>query len=45
MDLDNVESLFDIEMPTIEESLRKTSDLQSGSIGSKKTKSIGVTFI
>jgi dTDP-4-dehydrorhamnose reductase len=45
MDLNNVESLFDIEMPTIEESLRKTSDLQSGSIGSKKTKSIGVTFI
>jgi dTDP-4-dehydrorhamnose reductase len=45
MDLENVESLFNIEMPTIEESLQKTSDLQSGSISAKKTKSVGVTFI
>lgn len=45
MDLHNVEQLFDIEMPTVEESLEKTSKLLSGSVGSKKTKNTGVTFI
>lgn len=45
MDLNNVETYFNIEMPTIEETLKKTSNHLSGSIGSKQTKSTGVTFI
>jgi dTDP-4-dehydrorhamnose reductase len=45
MDYENVENLFKLKMPTIEQSLQKTSDLFSGSISSKKAKDIGVTFI
>jgi dTDP-4-dehydrorhamnose reductase len=46
MDLNNVESTFQMDMPSIEDVIRKIYDKLSGSYGSKsKNKSAGVTFI
>lgn len=46
MDTNNIESTFKIDMPTVEDTLRRTYSKLSGTYGSKnKVKSSGITFI